>query len=118
MARPADHFILICTTCHGATHARNLRDALSADLPDGYAFRAVDCLAGCERPLTVGFQAIGKASYLFGDIENAEDLRALGQFARQYRDSQTGWTSATNRPAALYSKTLARLPALDAGGGE
>lgn len=69
-------------------------------------------MAGCDRPATVGFQADGKASYLFGDIEGPSDLTALAEFAHQYQKSDTGWTSATDRPATLYEKTLARLPAL------
>ena len=114
MGTRPDHFILICATCKGEGHAAKLRSALSNDLPAGYAFRAVDCMAGCDRPTTVGFQARGKASYLFGDIESEDDLRALGQFAEQYHQSKGGWTSATDRPAALYTKTLARLPGLTA----
>lgn len=94
-----------------------MRATLCADLPEGYAFRAVDCMAGCDRPATIGFQAAGKASYLFGDIESAGDLQALSEFAVQYQQSQSGWTSATDRPAALSTKTLARLPALKTGGG-
>ena len=110
MTKPADNFILICTGCNGRAAAGRVRAALAADLPPGFAIRAVDCMAGCDRPATVGFQAAGKASYLFGDIETAADLEALSSFARQYRASQSGWTSAADRPAALYTKTLARLP--------
>lgn len=69
-------------------------------------------MAGCDHPVAVGFQAPGKASYLFGRIETQADERALTDFAAQYQASATGWTSATDRPAALYEKTLARLPAL------
>ncbi|MBE1284155.1 MAG: DUF1636 domain-containing protein [Rhodobacteraceae bacterium] len=71
-------------------------------------------MAGCERPVTVGFQAVGKASYLFGDIDldDPADTEALGRFAHQFLDSDTGWTRAVDRPAALYEKTLARMPAL------
>ncbi len=106
-----DHFILICATCRGNEDAARVRAALSKDLPAGYGFRAVDCMAGCDHPMTVGFQAAGKASYLFGGIETADDVQALGRFAIQFRQSRTGWTSSTERPAALSDKTLARLPA-------
>ena len=112
-----DHFVLICTTCLGGTDASDIRATLSEHLPDGYAIRAIDCLAGCNQPRTVGFQATGKASYLFGDIESDDDIAAIGQFAIQYRQSETGWTSATDRPPALFEKTLARLPALTKGVG-
>lgn len=111
-ATPPEHILLICSTCQGTSAAKALRQAVEPDLPKGYRVRAVDCMAGCDHPITVGFQATGKASYLFGRIETAEDHRALAEFAAQYQASESGWTSATHRPAALYEKTLARLPAL------
>lgn len=112
MSNDADHYVLICEKCRGSSAAAKIRAVLMDDLPDGYQFRSVDCMAGCDRPATVGFQAVGKASYLFGDIKSDTDLRALGRFAWQYQESASGWTTATERPEALYTKTLARLPAL------
>ncbi len=108
----ADHTILICTKCRGADEANRLRKALAPDLPAGYALRGVNCMAGCDYPCAVGFQADGKATYLFGDITSVEDIAAIGEFAWQFLESRDGWTSAGERPAALYNKTLARLPAL------
>lgn len=109
----ADHTILICSKCVGAGEAAAMRRALTESMPAGYRFGAVDCMAGCDHPTTVGFQAPGKATYLFGGIESQAELSAIAAFAHQYRESETGWTSASNRPAALYKKTLARLPALN-----
>ncbi len=106
----SDHTIYICTKCRGTDEAARLRALLAADLPDGYAFRAVDCMAGCDNPITVGFQAPGKATYLFGDIESTADIAAISEFARQFQANDSGWTSATERPEALYNKTLARMP--------
>lgn len=105
-----NHVILICTKCRGPEAAAQLRRSIEAAAPDGVTYRAVDCLAGCDAPVTVGYQAVGKASYLFGGIETAEEIAALGAFAAQYMASETGWTNATQRPAALKDKTLARLP--------
>lgn len=67
-------------------------------------------MAGCARPTTVGFQAVGKAQYLFGGIQTSRDVEALAEFAHQYQNSADGWTNATDRPRALISKTLSRLP--------
>ncbi|MCI5096908.1 MAG: DUF1636 domain-containing protein [Rhodobacteraceae bacterium] len=116
MTDTTDHCILFCTTCRGPADARLLKASLAADVSRNYSLRPVDCMAGCERPATVGFQAAGKATYLFGDIETPQDIRALAQFAQQYLDSDTGWTCAGERPAALYDKTLARIPALGKAG--
>lgn len=113
MEGKADHFLLICSRCQNDDATRSMRTALKRALPDGFAIRAVPCMAGCDRPATVGFQGRGKAQYLFGDITTQGDIDALITFARQYQSSNDGWTNATDRPAALFDKTLSRLPALD-----
>ncbi|WP_424832272.1 DUF1636 family protein [Ruegeria sp.] len=113
MSSIPDHYLLVCAACKGTLPVENLRDGLAANLPSGFAIRMVDCMAGCDTPRTVGFQASGKAQYLFGDIQDARDLDALAEFAQQYCDSADGWTSATERPRALYTKTLSRMPPLE-----
>ncbi|MEL6504955.1 MAG: DUF1636 domain-containing protein [Pseudomonadota bacterium] len=112
---PRTTIILICSKCRGTTHATRLRATLAGELGVGFTFRAVNCLAGCDHPVSVGFQGAGKATYLFGSIESDEDIAALRDFALQYQRSDDGWTNASERPQALYTKTLARLPALATG---
>ncbi|NOE24765.1 MULTISPECIES: DUF1636 domain-containing protein [Ruegeria] len=112
----SDHYVLICSTCQGTMPAEAAQDALDAQLPDGFETRMVACMAGCERAMTVGFQAAGKAQYLFGDIKTSHDLDALVEFATQFGDSDDGWTSASDRPPALFAKTLSRIPALPSRG--
>ena len=112
MVECSNHCILICATCKGPQEAKRIRSALLHYLPEGYILRAVDCMAGCDRPVTIGFQAAGKAQYLFGDIDTATDVEALAQFAQQYQASDTGWTNSTERPKGLRSKTMARMPRL------
>ena len=113
MAVSNDHFVLICSTRKGTVPVLAIQDRLADNLPEGFSIRIVDCMAGCAHPRTVGFQAVGKAQYLFGDIETDRDIAALVQFAQQYHDSEDGWTSATDRPAALYHKTLSRMPRIE-----
>ena len=108
----ADHFVLICGTCKGPIPPHEAKEALDGQLPEGFSTRLIDCMAGCDRPMTVGLQAKGKAQYLFGDIQSPADLSALAEFAHQFRDSEDGWTSASTRPLALYTKTLSRMPCL------
>jgi len=108
-----DHYLLICAKCQGTETAGALRRALSDGLPKRFAIRAVDCMAGCDRPTTIGFQAKGKAQYLFGDIGGASDIEALIAFAQQYENSRDGWTNATERPPALIDKTLSRMPRMN-----
>ncbi len=105
-----DHFVLICSTCAAAQSVDGVHDTLQSKLPERFAIRAVDCMAGCAHPVTVGFQAVGKAQYLFGDIQTLIDVEALAEFAHQYQQSPDGWTKASERPRALYTKTLSRMP--------
>lgn len=110
-----DHILLICTKCRGAEAASALRASMTKALPASFTIRAVNCMAGCDRKPAMGLQAAGKATYLFGEIDGPDDVAAIIEFAHQYDSSEDGWTSATDRPAALYEKTLARMPALRLG---
>ncbi len=115
MSDTVDHALLICSTCQAGRSVAAVKAGLAERLPRGFAVRTVDCMAGCAHPRTVGFQAVGKAQYLFGDIQTAQDVAALAAFAQQYFDSPDGWTNATDRPRALFNKTLSRLPGLPSG---
>ncbi|WP_249689338.1 DUF1636 domain-containing protein [Stappia sp. WLB 29] len=116
------HCITVCTTCRDPeTRERpgaDLIETLNAALAEnGLAHVSVEgaaCMAGCSRPCTVAYQAEGKASYLFGDIEPARDVATLVAFARQYAELEDGWCSSLQRPEGLKGKTLARMPALPA----
>ncbi|WP_298935093.1 DUF1636 domain-containing protein [uncultured Ruegeria sp.] len=117
MSDTPDHFVLICSTCQGPVAAETAQKLLDEQLPTGFATRLIACMAGCERPMTVGLQAKQKAQYLFGEITSLKDLTAVAEFAHQYLDSEDGWTSASERPPALLTKTLSRLPCLPAKDG-
>ncbi len=120
--KEATHRITVCTNCRhfgkpcrpGLDLLRHLQAAISqagAMLSDDFSLEGSVCMAGCERPCTVAFQATAKATYLFGDIEDAADIGALVSFARLYRDRPDGLTRESERPRALGGKTLARIPA-------
>lgn len=110
MQNSPDHVILICATCKGAQSATDIHSALQNRLPEGFEIRTVDCMAGCDLPTTVAFLGKEKAHYLFGGIETDPEVAALAEFAWQYRQSDDGWTKASERPRPLLTKTLARLP--------
>lgn len=113
MVITSEHTLLVCSACKGEMPAKNVESALCANVPTGYQVRMVACMAGCARPVTVGFQASGKEQYLFGDILSSADLKALAEFAHQYAASADGWTKASERPKALFDKTLARIPRIE-----
>lgn len=110
MTETSDHSILICSTCKGIGEANKLREALAERVSKRFVFRAIDCMAGCARPLVVGLQGSGKTQYLFGEINAEADIEAVACFAEQFLTSETGWSKASMRPKRLYNKTLARLP--------
>ena len=115
MAKPFEaeqHNILVCADCKSGAKLGELQNKLQLDLPNGYSLHKIKCMAGCDRPTTVGFQSLGKASYLFGDIESSDDISALIEFASQYKEIEDGWSSASDRPIGLLTKTIARIPAI------
>jgi predicted metal-binding protein len=121
-AKEATHRITVCTNCRHVgkpcrpgldllTHLQAAISQAGAALSDDFSLEGSVCMAGCERPCTVAFQATAKATYLFGDIEDASDIGALVSFAKLYRDRPDGLTREGERPTALGGKTLARIPA-------
>lgn len=121
-AKETTHRITVCTNCRhvgkpcrpGLDLLKHLQLAIfqaGAALADDFSLEGSVCMAGCERPCTVSFQATAKATYLFGDIEDASDIDALVSFAKLYRDHPDGLTREGERPTALGGKTLARIPA-------
>ena len=121
-AKEAAHRITVCTNCRhvgkpcrpGLDLLKHLQAAMAqarAALSDDFSLEGSVCMAGCERPCTVSFQATAKATYLFGDIEEGADIGALISFAQLYRDRPDGLTRESERPTTLGGKTLARIPA-------
>jgi len=112
----ATYAIIICNRCRdpvlGARAAQSLIERLRSKLPaERCAFETIGCMAGCDRPLAVGFRAPAKAAYLFGDINPVADADALAEFAKLYAMLPDGWSKEGERPAGLKGKTLARIPA-------
>jgi predicted metal-binding protein len=117
-----DHRIIVCTLCRdiptgirsGESLCADLRSRLAAyhesALADCFTIEGVECMAGCARPLTVAFQAPGKASYLFGSIDAEADAGDLVRFARLYASLADGRCNSGQRPPRLAGKTLARIP--------
>ena len=116
------HRIFVCTLCRDPATGEKTGEALCADLRSrlaahhepavarGYAVEGIACMAGCGRPLTVGFQAEGKAAYLFGSIDARADAADLTRFASLSLSLTDGWCNSGQRPAGLAGKTLARIP--------
>ena len=120
VVQSAPHLVLICTSCRhkdqsirpGPALIAALRQALAtAGLDREFAVSGTECMAGCDHPCAVAWTAAGKATYLFGDIDPAEDLDDLVTFAMPYHGLDDGWCRAADRPGKLAKCTLGRIPA-------
>ena len=118
-----DHKITVCTSCKrkgtqqrpGYELIEKLRGAIRAAddaATNDFDVAGVACMAGCERPCAVAYHGTGKATYLFGDMDPAEDVGDLLTFANHYAALDDGWCSSLDRPGKLRTSTLARVPSL------
>ena len=121
---PRPH-LYVCVSCHRRgteprpegeqTDGRRLFEAVKA-LADGMGEDAPAqvlptlCFANCERGCSVGISAVGKWSYLVGELgpEHAADLLI---YAAAYAKAKTGVVLPSGRPASLQTSVIARFPA-------
>ena len=117
--------LVICTTCRplGASRAEPasgqlLLDAVQvAQLQDDegryaqVAVRAIECISSCSRACSVAFQAPGKYTYLFGDLQpDPATAEAVLACAALHAASVDGQLLRNERPEQLRNGILARLP--------
>jgi predicted metal-binding protein len=114
--------VYVCSTCRSASDdpdgpragtrlAAELRRRVRRAMPgtEGVAVVPVECLSVCKRPVTIGFSAPGKWTYVYGDFppESAGEILAA---ARQYAAAEDGLIPWRERPDALKRGVVARLP--------
>jgi predicted metal-binding protein len=103
----------VCTACGAQDDAgRRLYDALlarSAEFPE-IDVRPVDCLAVCERPVTLAFQAAGGWTYIIGDADPVRDLDDILAAARAVAASPHGIPAMDDRPPFFRKGVIARVP--------
>lgn len=117
--------VLICTTCRPAGASRDevaagqlLWDAVqaaatAAPLPPGVRVRGFACLNSCSRACTVAYQAAGKHSYCFGDLQPDADTAAqVLACGALHAASADGNLPRSDRPEQLRGGILLRLPPL------
>jgi predicted metal-binding protein len=115
--------VIVCTTCRPAGAPRDqpaageaLLEAVQtsqfdAEPGERVVVRGVACMSGCDRACTVAFQAPGKHSYLFGDLQPDADTAAqVLACARLHAHSADGALARSDRPARLRSGILTKLP--------
>jgi len=117
--------IHICTSCRSEGEALEPRSeragarlcaalsAAAADGPTPVAIVPVDCMSVCKRPVTVGFSAPGKWTYVYGDFANAPVETAAAIIldgAARYAAAPDGLIPWKERPEALKRGVIVRLP--------
>lgn len=124
VAQPAPHQMLVCKDCKhkgeaclpGHALLKKLRQAIaSAKLGDTFEVSGTASLAGCMPdhggPCVVGWRATAKATWLFGDIDPAQPIDDLVEFARRHAEAEDDWLKAKDCPPRLVESTLTRIPA-------
>jgi len=74
--------------------------------------REIVCLSQCLRPCVVAFSGEGRFTYLFGDIEPTRDADAVLDAFLLFRARTDGFVERAERPPALRSRILGRVPPL------
>lgn len=117
--------VLVCTTCRPAGQPRDetaagqrLWQAVEVAYrgtagAEQLQLRGFACLNSCSRACTVAFQAAGKHSYCFGDLQpDANTAAQVLACALQHARSSDGNLPRNERPERLRGGILLRLPPL------
>jgi predicted metal-binding protein len=115
--------IHVCITCRsaddtaeeraGARLYRNVRD-LAAERGDDVAIVPVECLSVCKRPVTFGFAAPGKWTYVYADAPAETAATTILDGAALYAAAPDGLIPWKQRPDALKKGVVSRVPPLSA----
>jgi predicted metal-binding protein len=115
--------IHICVTCRSADDpsedragARLLRAVreLAAERGDDLRIVPVECLSVCKRPVTFGFAAPGKWTYVYADASPDAAASTILDGAALYAAAPDGLIPWRQRPDALKKGVISRVPPLTA----
>ena len=102
--------LTLCRTCPaGQSGLEEMLHKSLETLDFTVTLAGVDCMSGCDRPLTLACRAAGKTAYLFGDISQ-DDLPDILTFLRLYADSPDGNFVDARPLGRLRQKAIARIP--------
>ena len=122
------HSLFVCTSCasiwkngkrEGKSGGQQFMENLSQlaknwDLFEKFDIQEVECMSACSRSCAVSFAAVGKYTYLFGDLaaNELESAEAVLECASQYYGKPDGLLPWAERPEPLKKGILARIPPL------
>ena len=112
--------VYVCVTCRlagdaddGPRAGRMLADATTkAARGTGIAVRHVECLANCSRSLSAAMRTKDSWTYVFGELSAPDDAAALIEGAKLLASASDGILPWRDRPQALKSGLIARVPPL------
>lgn len=113
--------IHICVTCRSADDlsedragARLHRAVVALAKERGAAVRVVpvECLSVCKRPVTFGYAAPGKWTYVYGDAPPETAAEVILDGAALYAEAPDGLIPWRQRPDALKKGVVSRVPPL------
>jgi predicted metal-binding protein len=112
--------IHVCTTCRlgdeplepreARSGARLYRELSARASEEEFEVIPVECLSVCKRPVTIGFSAPGKWSYIYGDFPPGSSAQTILAAARLYADAPDGLIPWRERPEAIKRGVVARVP--------
>jgi len=115
----------ICMTCRdgretlnelrgGARLAKSVMKQLEQSTSTEVSLRGIQCMSQCKRPCIASLSGCDRFTYVFGDLdsENTDHIDALLALVALYETAPEGFIERRNRPEALRSNILGRIPPL------
>jgi predicted metal-binding protein len=112
--------IHVCTTCRlgdeplepaqARSGARLFRELSERAVDGGFDVVPVECLSVCKRPVTIGFSAPGKWSYIYGDFPPESSAETILSAAQLYANAPDGLIPWRERPDQIKRGVIARMP--------
>ncbi|NES95354.1 MAG: DUF1636 domain-containing protein [Desertifilum sp. SIO1I2] len=126
------HTLFVCTSCatvwkdgkpQGKSGGEVFLESLTQlhqtwELQGEFPIKAVQCMSACSHPCAVSFTAVGKHTYLFGDLPISEEslsttAAAVLECADRYYNKTDGLLPWSERPEPLKKGIIARIPPID-----
>jgi predicted metal-binding protein len=112
--------IHVCTTCRlgdeplepkeARSGARLYRELIECVGDEDFEIIPIECLSVCKRPVTIGFSAPGKWSYIYGDFPPDGSAQTILAAAQLYADAPDGLIPWRERPEQIKRGVVARVP--------
>jgi predicted metal-binding protein len=123
--KPAPMRLYVCVTCRGANPdpgaegprpgAALLKRLREEPADPAIAIVPVECLSVCKRSCAVSFAAPGKWTYVYGDLPAENAAATILRGARLYAEAPDGLIPWKQRPDALKTGVVARVPPMPRG---